>query len=99
MSGHFFLEIMVLEIYDDLLVIHKEYCQKGKKMKKMIEYLSSMFLKGFLNKMIPIKIILKTIFFLCFLNFKEFWLEVKKKIIENFFTFALIILQYIASLS
>jgi hypothetical protein len=31
MSGPFFLEIMGLEAYDHLLVIHKEYCQKEKK--------------------------------------------------------------------
>ena len=29
MSGPFFLEIVGLEVYDHLLVMHKEYCQKG----------------------------------------------------------------------
>jgi hypothetical protein len=72
MSAPFFLEIMVLEVYDHLLVIHKEYCQKEKrKMNKMIEYLNSMFLKGFLNKMILIKIILKSEFFFVFLQLQR----------------------------
>jgi hypothetical protein len=73
--------------------------KRKKKLNKMIEHLNAMFLKGFLNKMIPLKIILKSDFFLCFFNFKEFWLEVKTKFIENFVTFVLIFLQYIASLS